>query len=192
MVCVRQAFEHDADAQVGEGELLANQEIARLQHAGHGGYMALGIDFQLLDGFAPNPLGVEDFLQAHGDDLLAVFDGESNVSKPDWLQHVLPLVPMDVTHLTKISDPSILSILTICLSMDEKNHSLLFNLLSSLIFSTRDVHGQLLRRIEEDPPPGVRAGLTLMFPTALISECWSMSMMGGGGKVRGGLTEEPP
>lgn len=92
---------------------------------------------------------VEDFLVSHGDALLTSFaDNSMEDGRVDSLE-MLSLTRVDRAHLLPMGDSSILSILTVCLSMDEKNQLSVTKLLTCLILSAQDVHSSLLHRIAE-------------------------------------------
>lgn len=85
---------------------------------------------------------VEDFLAHHGEKLVS-----SDLDRGK-LFSLIPLDQVSIEFLIEVSNPSILTMLVLCLTMKESNHFSIFLLLARLVLSTRDLHSSLLQRIE--------------------------------------------
>ena len=94
---------------------------------------------------------VEDFLAVHGDEI-ALSSDKRNVSTtcdhPDKNPCALiPLGVVDVQRLIRLSNPSILTMLIICLHMRSKHRLQIAQLLVRLILTSKDMYGSFLNRI---------------------------------------------
>ena len=90
---------------------------------------------------------VENFLSVNGNDVVRTSLGDENDA---WsLALLLPLGRVDVASLRKLSNPSILSMLVVCMNMKPTNQYLIIELLVRLLLSTKDTHKVLLQRIND-------------------------------------------
>ena len=84
---------------------------------------------------------VENFLVIHGGDLMQDEKYEIN--------HFIQIEPCNVADLQRVSGSSILSMLIICLNMDNKNRLSVAQLLVRLVLTVRDHHSLLLKQIAD-------------------------------------------
>lgn len=91
---------------------------------------------------------VENFLSVHGNDIISSSrsEGQNDFSSISLL---IPLERLDPASLRKMSNPSILSMLVVCMNMKQTNQFLVMQLLVRLVLSTKDTHSVLLQRIHD-------------------------------------------
>ena len=89
---------------------------------------------------------VDDFLACHGDNIsiLAGIDTDERMQK---LQGILPLGETNALDLMGMANPSIFTMLTICLRMKTENRSKSFELMVHLVMTSIDIHNSLIQRI---------------------------------------------
>eukprot|EP00536_Pseudo-nitzschia_multiseries_P002255 jgi/Psemu1/251486/estExt_Genewise1Plus.C_300056 len=96
---------------------------------------------------------VENFLEACGGALLSQLNPQGRFERADVVHNdikdFIQLEPYTVEDLKKVSNPTILSMLVICLNMNESNRLSVAQLLLRLVLTTKDCHGLLLKQIAD-------------------------------------------
>ena len=92
---------------------------------------------------------VEDFLSAHGNDLMPRSQESDQSSGSSLIASLIPLKKVDAAVLQKMSHPSILSMLVVCMNMKSTNQHVVAQLLLRLALSAKDMQDVLLQRIDE-------------------------------------------
>lgn len=90
---------------------------------------------------------VENFLSVHGNDIIRNSQGDPKDAP--CLASLIPLERLDLASLRKMSNPSILSLLVVCMNMKATNQYLVVQLLVRLLLSIKDTHNVLLQRIND-------------------------------------------
>ena len=90
---------------------------------------------------------LENFLEMRGRDFFA--GNTSEVSSKLNDEVLIQREPYKVEDLQRVSNPTILSMLVICLNIDEKKCLCIAELLVRLVLSTIDMHGSLIKKIAD-------------------------------------------
>jgi hypothetical protein len=90
---------------------------------------------------------IEDFLSVHGNTLMASEDDRKKHEPDVKIESFLPLEQIDLSSLQTLTNPSILTMLNICMMVVSSNRERLQQLLVRLVVETRKMHNDLLRRI---------------------------------------------
>ncbi len=90
---------------------------------------------------------VDNFLEMRGGDI--VFRGDTPKDSKLSDEVMMQREPYKVEDLQRVSNPTILSMLVICLNMDEKNRLCIAKLLVRLVLTAVDMHTSLLKQIAD-------------------------------------------
>ena len=90
---------------------------------------------------------VDNFLEMRGGDF--IFHRNTKEGSQLNGKLLIQLEPYEVESLQRVSNPTILSMLIICLNMDEKNRLCIAELLVRLVLTTIDIHASLLKQIAD-------------------------------------------
>jgi hypothetical protein len=90
---------------------------------------------------------IDNFIEIRGGDFLS--DQMSSKGSQIHNEVLVQLEPFKVEDLQRVSNPTILSMLIICLNMDVKNRLCIAELLIRLVLATVDIHGSLLKQITD-------------------------------------------
>lgn len=91
---------------------------------------------------------VADFLASHGNDIVPS-SGEYEQKRSEQVTCLIPLEPVGFDELQTMSNPSILSMLIVCMNMKSTNQYNVMQLLLHLVFATKDMHEALIQQIND-------------------------------------------